>query len=249
MNFDNKIQILRNTGSCMVTNTSQERFRTYNGVFDNFTNRTLFFLETHGHITELSRTLFVGKESNVFTTEVDDEHRLVKIYRVQNCDFKQMYRLILQDPRFRNIRHRPREVIFTWAQREYTNLLKAKEAGVRVPTMYAWRNHILVEELIGDPAPRLKDAVIDNLQECADDILENYRKLYGAGIVHGDLSGFNMLYHENKVWFIDFSQGISIQSDYAQEYLRRDLVNVQRFFHKRGLTLDIEHMVNFVTKV
>lgn len=234
----------------MVTNTSQERFRTYDGVFDNFTNRTLFFLESHGHVGELSRTLFVGKESNVFTTVVEGEDRLVKIYRVQNCDFKQMYRLIIQDPRFRNIRHRPREVIFTWAQREYTNLLKAAQAGVRVPEMFAWRNHILVEELIGDPAPRLKDADIHNLQECADDILHNYRLLYqNAKIVHADLSGFNMLYHEGKVWFIDFSQGISIESDYADEYLRRDLLNVQRFFSKRGHDMDLDDMYNVVTKV
>lgn len=234
----------------MVTHTSQERFRTYNGVFDNFTNRTLFFLESHGHVTELSKTLFVGKESNVFTTQVGDSDRLVKIYRVQNCDFKQMYRLIIQDPRFRNVRHRPREVIFTWAQREYTNLLKAAHAGVRVPEMFAWRHHILVEQLIGNPAPRLKDAHIDDLQACADDILHNYKLLYqNAGIVHADLSGFNMLYHEGKVWFIDFSQGISVESDFADEYLRRDLLNVQRFFQKRGLVLELDDMYNLVTKV
>jgi len=234
----------------MVTETSQERFRTYNGVFDAFTNRTLFYLESHGHITELSRTLFVGKESNVFTTSHREGDRLVKIYRVQNCDFKQMYRLIIQDPRFKTVRHRPRDVIFTWCQREYTNLLKAKSVGVRVPETFACRNHILVEQLIGGPAPRLKDAIIENPKQCAQDIIENYKKLYcDGGLVHGDLSSFNILYHNQKVWFIDFSQGISVKSDYADEYLRRDLSNIKQFFSKRGLDLNIETMYNSVTKV
>ena len=84
----------------MVTRTSQERFRTDKGVFDNFTNRNLFEMKSRDVFDELVSPLFVGKESNVFIASKGKNKLIVKIYRVQNADFKRMFGYIKQDPRY-----------------------------------------------------------------------------------------------------------------------------------------------------
>ena len=154
----------------MVTLTHQERFRTIKGVFDEFTNRTLFTLQSKGVFDELVQPLPVGKESNVFIASKGDDRVIVKIYRMQNCDFKRMYDYIRKDPRYENLRQKRREIILSWAQREYKNLIKSERSGVRVPKALGWKNHIIVEEFIGDeePAPPLKDAYPENPEEFFD---------------------------------------------------------------------------------
>src|SRR3989344_1534859 len=146
----------------MVTLTYQERFRTDRGVFDQFTERTLFELHSRGYFEELLFPVKVGKESNVFlATHKSGKNVIVKIYRIQNCDFHKMFSYIRQDSRYEFLSKHPRQIIIAWTQREYKNLLKAQKANVRVPKAIAVMNHILVEEMIGgqEPALPLKDAI------------------------------------------------------------------------------------------
>src|SRR3989344_8424598 len=71
----------------MTTLTSQERFKTEKGVFDEFTHRNLFELESRGAFDKLLSPYKIGKESNVFIAQRKYKKCIAKIYRLQNGDF------------------------------------------------------------------------------------------------------------------------------------------------------------------
>ncbi len=220
----------------------KEEFKTMHDVFDEFTNRTLYKLITQGHFEGLESPISIGKESNIFSAIKKDGTRvMVKIYRLETCDFNRMYDYIKDDSRFINLKKGKRKIIFSWVQREYRNLLKAREANVSVPTPFTFSNNVLVLEFIGDNdmiAPKLKDAVPKNPKEFFDKIIINMKKLYKAGLVHADLSAFNILNYNERPVFIDFSQCTTLESPRALEYLDRDIRNVCNFFKKIGLNVD-----------
>lgn len=215
----------------------KERFKTYQAVFDEFTNRTIFQLITKGYIDGLIGPVSTGKESNVFVCKKQDSKVIVKIYRLETCDFNRMYDYIKDDPRFSGLKRHKRKIIFAWAQREYRNLLIARDAEVRVPTPLTALNNILVMDFIGDKdaAPKLKDAQLDVPRKIFQDVLNNMKKMYLAGLVHGDLSQFNILYYHEKPVFIDLSHATPTKNHNAVELLERDLRNVANFFRKIGV--------------
>jgi RIO kinase 1 len=230
---------------------SKEEWKTYGNVFDEFTNRNLKYLENQGHFEEVKQTLEVGKEANVFIAEKEDKSKvIVKIYRLENCNFNKMFDYIKADPRFNSLKPRRREIIFAWVLREYRNLLVARQAGCSVPTPIINKHNILLEEFIGDdvPAQKIKDVIFasdSEVEKCFKNIIKEVKLLWRkAEIVHGDLSEFNILYHKKKPIFIDFSQSTSIKDYHAKDYLERDLKNLVRFFGKRGLDLDLDKLMN-----
>lgn len=220
----------------------KEEFKTMHDVFDEFTNRTLYKLITQGHFEGLESPISIGKESNIFSAIKKEGTRvIVKVYRLETCDFNRMYDYIKNDSRFINLKKGKRKIIFSWVQREYRNILKAREANVSVPTPFTFSNNVLVLEFIGKDgmiAPKLKDAVPKNPKEFFDKIIMNMKKLHKAGLVHADLSAFNILNHNERPVFIDFSQGTTLESPRALEYLERDIRNVCNFFKKIGLNAD-----------
>jgi RIO kinase 1 len=153
-----------------------------------------------------------------------------------------MYEYIKEDPRYADLAGKKRKIIFSWVQREFRNLLKAREAGVRVPTPLTFIDNVIVMEFIGDdaPAPRLKDVIPENPSEFFDDLIDNMRKLHKAGLVHADLSPFNILNYNEKPVFIDFSQSSPITVSRSVEFFDRDLHNVLVFFKKIGFEADRE---------
>jgi RIO kinase 1 len=233
----------------MTQFTYQERFRTAKGVFDEFTNRNLFELQSRKVFDELVSPIFVGKESNVFLASKGDKKVIVKIYRVQNCDFNHMYNYIKQDSRYEQLKKRHREIIFAWTQREYKNLLKAEKAKIKSPRALSWKFNILVEEMVGDevPAPPLKDTCPEKPKKFFQDIVKEVKKLYKCGLVHGDLSAFNILNHNDKPYLIDFSQSTLVKSPNAKELLVRDIKNVAQFFKKLGIEVDLEETFKKIT--
>lgn len=220
---------------------TREKFKTFGNVFDNFTEKVLAKLISQGHFDGLESPLFIGKESNVFTAPHPDWPRIVKIYRLESCDFNQMYSYIRSDPRFSYLSGHKRKVIFAWTQREYRNLLKARSAGVRVPLPYAVRENVIVEELIGFeednhvyPAPPLKDAPPKDPQKFYEDVVAQMQLMASAGLVHGDLSPFNILNLEEKPVIIDFSQSTIQDNAMYNELLERDCKNITKAFTKLG---------------
>ena len=234
----------------MVTRTSQERFRTDKGVFDAFTNKNLYELKKRGYFDELESPIFVGKESNVFSAKRGKKKVIIKIYRVQNCDFKRMFQYIKQDPRYETLRNRRREIIFSWTQREYKNLLRAERGKVVVPKVIAVKNNVLVEEFIGDsePAPPLKDAYPEDPEKFFKEIVKEMKKMYKAKLIHGDLSSFNILNYNGKPVLIDFSQGTLTKTPNSEELLIRDVNNIIKFFKKLGVKADFDKIMERIKK-
>lgn len=232
----------------MATLTYQERFKTEKGVFDEFTNRNLFELESRGILSRPFSPYEIGKESNVFIAQRKNKPCILKIYRLQNCDFKRMYEYICVDPRYEYLMKRRREIIFAWTQREYKNLLRAQKAGVNAPVPYAYRDNILVESMIGkqEPAPALKDRHPRYPRQFLDAIFQQVRALYRSGLVHGDLSSFNILNFEEKPYLIDFSQATVTKSPNVQELLLRDIKNILSFFNKLGIKEDAEKIIQTI---
>lgn len=233
----------------MVT---RERFKTYKSVFDEKTRRALFKLESEGYFQDLRSPVSVGKESNVFTAvRKDGGYVIVKIYRINNADFKRMYKYIGTDPRFKGLSNQRRKVISAWAQREYRNLLIASQAGADVPTPYAVKDNVLIMELIGRKdkvAPRLKDLRPENVNKFFKGLVKNLSLFYKEGFIHGDLSEYNILNFNDKPYIIDLSHGVRLNYPNASELLERDIKNLERYFSKLGLKLDVKKTLQAVGK-
>lgn len=220
----------------------KEEFKTFKDVFDQSTVKTLFKLISEEKFEGLESPIFMGKEANVFTALTKERKRvIVKVYRIQSCDFSKMYNYIKSDPRFSRVKHNRMKIVYAWTQREFRNLMKAREAGVKVPTPIAFSNNVLVMEFIGDeqPALRLKDQPAKNMKKFFDLVILNMKKLYkNAELVHADLSAFNILNYKDKPVFIDFSQATTIKDPNSSEYLERDINNVCTFFKKHGINTE-----------
>ena len=229
----------------MAVRRSREEWKIYGNVFDKFTVNVLRKLEARKLFAELASAIAMGKEANIFTAtpRKGKDQVIVKIYRLENCNFKKMYDYLKHDPRYMHTKPSKRFVVFAWCQREYRNLLAAKEAGLDCPTPLAFKDNVLVMSLVGEkglPAKQLKDLAPNNPERFAKLVLKDVKKLWKKGLVHGDLSSFNILLHKQKPWFIDFSQSSPTNAPNAKELLERDLKNVESYFKKVGVDLDMK---------
>lgn len=229
---------------------TKEKFKTYKGVFDEKTLQALFKLESEGYFEELKSPVSIGKESNIFTAKKkDNSYVIIKIYRINTDNFKKMYKYIGGDPRFKGLSTQKRKVIFAWASREYRNLLIASQAGANVPTPYAVKDNVLIMELIGDkdkPAPRLKDSQPENPKKFYNELIKNIKLFYKKGFIHGDLSEYNILNHKNKPFIIDLSHGVKLDYPGVEYLLERDIKNIERYFNKFNLKLDVKEILQDV---
>jgi RIO kinase 1 len=212
-------------------------------VFDKRTLETLYKLANQGYLKILNGAISTGKEANVFKG-INDEDKFVavKIYRITTSDFKKMQDYIQGDPRFKVNTSNKRQVVNVWVNKEFRNLKRACEYGVRVPRPIIAKNNILIMEFIGDeegnPAPLLKDAYITNPHRTFDQLINYIKILYNnAKLVHGDLSGFNILMNGDEPVIIDISQGVVVDHPIAEELLNRDIVNLLKDFKKLGIKL------------
>jgi len=224
---------------------SKEKWKVWGNVFDEFTFRTLFKLASQGHFEVLQSPISIGKESNIFSAKKNDVKIIIKIYRLETCDFNRMYDYIKYDPRYINVKTQKRKIVFAWTQREFRNLMKAREAGVNVPRPIAFLNNVLCLEFIGDKeaAPKLKDKPPKNKKIFFNKVVDNIQKLYKADLVHADLSQFNILNFKEEPVFIDFSQCTLKRNPRAEEFLIRDVRNITNFFNKIGLKVNQERVL------
>ncbi len=218
---------------------TREEFKTYHSVFDAFTNRALFRLESKkilGDATQL-QPICVGKESNVFLSyDSRNEPVIVKIYRVQNCNFNTMFTYLKQDNRFMDLKKQRRTTIFTWVKREWHNLTKAYRLGLPVPKPIAIDNHIIIMQAIGSPylAPQVKNKLPVDPSDFRKKVLTFIDVYKKHNMVHGDLSPYNILNNQEDPVIIDFSQACPYDSYFGKELYKRDQYNIHQFFEKVG---------------
>jgi RIO kinase 1 len=228
-------------------------FRVFAEVFDTSTLLTLYNLLNSGKLSAVHGCIRMGKEACIHLAESKRGVVILKIYRVATSDFRDMWRYLRGDPRFHRIGGNRREVVHTWASREYRNLLSAREARCRVPRPIAHEKNVVVMQCIrrrGLPAPRLVDARCRDPEKTFRAILESYEALYReAGLVHGDLSAYNVLVGDRGPVLIDLSQGTVKESPRATNLLFRDLETLLSFFRKLGVEGDVKELAETVTGI
>ena len=231
-----RINYKRDKQRIKTKDKKEERMAT-GGVFDKYTTENIIKLQTKGLITEFVGIISAGKEANVyFARGVDEIPLAVKIYKIDPQNTKWMKNYIIGDPRFKKIGSSTHKIIYTWSKKEYKNLRQLKRHNIRVPEPFYCVDNVLVMEYIGDtngtPAPRLKDVEeFSHPDLLLKKILAYIRTMYlDAHLVHGDLSEYNILLWQDEIIIIDVSQGVSTYHINAPVYLKRDLINVLKFF-------------------
>ncbi|KYH38783.1 MAG: serine/threonine kinase [Candidatus Bathyarchaeota archaeon B23] len=162
-----------------------------------------------------------------------------------------MLKYIEGDPRFKRVRRDPRGLIYTWTRKEFKNLKRAEEAGVNVPKPHSFYRNILVMGFIGHdgvPAPLLREATPGDPEAFYRRLLREVRLLYtGAGLVHGDLSEYNIMIWEEEPVIFDISQAVLLDHPLSNQLLRRDLDNINAYFSELGVeVLDVEEIERWV---
>ncbi len=158
--------------------------------------------------------------------------------RINDSDFREM-RAITKGTGF------GREVLHTsWLMHEYKTLQTLHAAGAAVPKAWAIGDNVILMDYIGDAklaAPTLNTVRLepDEAARLFEEVLHNVRIMLQHGMIHGDLSAYNILYNAGAIVFIDFPQVTGIASNPNAHYiLRRDVTRVCEYFAQQGVERD-----------
>ncbi len=227
-NFDRKIEAL----GIRIKDVNQLKVR--EDVFDEVTLLALYRLIHKKWITSIGGPISTGKEANVFLGWKDEQSVAIKIYRIRTANFNTMSAYIIGDRRFSRIKHTRKDIVFVWTKKEFSNLKRAHDSGISVPVPLVWDRNILIMQFLGEgenPYPQLRNATMDDPEATYREIISFIRMLYAdAGLVHADLSEFNILFDGTHPYFIDMGQSVTLDHPRANAFLFRDLSNVNRFF-------------------
>lgn len=215
----------------------EEYYKVRQLVFDTRTVRALLKLFNKGVLRDITWIVSAGKEAVVMAGRGREGDVAIKVYRVATANFRKYLDYIVGDYRFVPVKDRDR-LIRLWAKKEFRNLVRMYEAGVRVPKPMDVVGNILVMQFIGDegfPAPLLREIrELSDPRGVMEDILAGIRASYlRAELVHGDLSEYNIMYWRDLPWIIDVSQAVVTVHPMAEALLRRDVERVIRFFNVR----------------
>ena len=200
-----------------------------------------------GLIDRVVRQLMSGKEAMVFVVACGDDIRCAKVYKEAN---KRSFRQAVDYTENRKTKNSRQARAMAkgskygremqeaaWQSAEVDALYRLAAAGVRVPTPYNFHEGVLLMELVadadGNAAPRLNDVAFTE-----DEALAHHRTLIGevvrmlcAGVVHGDLSEFNILVAADGPVIIDLPQAVDAAgNNHAQAMLARDVNNLRTYF-------------------
>ncbi|MFE6734949.1 serine protein kinase RIO [Microbacterium sp. NPDC057650] len=133
-----------------------------------------------------------------------------------------------------------------WSFAEFEALCRMHELGAPVPYPVQVDGTEVLMEFIGHDgtaAPRLAQ-VRDGLDDCFAQVAEILRIFARAGLVHGDLSAYNLLVHDGRVVVIDLPQIVDLAANpQAWDLLHRDCVNVCEWFARRGVAADADELI------
>lgn len=129
-----------------------------------------------------------------------------------------------------------------WAERGFKNLKLLRRTGINCPDAISLKKHVLVMTFLGNdarPSPQLRAAKLNESQlrqsyrQVVDIMVNMYQK---CELIHGDLSEYNLLWHNDQVYVIDVSQSMFSSHPNANSFLFRDCKNILDFYQKSGLT-------------
>ncbi|CAF9932856.1 protein kinase rio1 [Imshaugia aleurites] len=241
-------------------------------VLDPRTRMILLQMINRNVVSEVNGCLSTGKEANVYhalsipqedgsEAAVAPLHRAIKVYKTSILVFKDRDKYVTGEYRFRQgySKSNNRAMVKVWAEKEMRNLKRIYASGIPCPEPIQLRLHVLVMGFLGDkkgvPAPRLKDVEL-----VGSDIEARWKLLYlqllgymrtlyqTCRLVHADLSEYNILYHNDKLWLIDVSQSVEHDHPRSLEFLRMDVKNVSDYFRRKGVeVLSEKTAFGFVT--
>ena len=228
-----------------------EQFKLDDSVFDDATYAALYKLVQDDHIAAFGGPISTGKEANVYEAlDSEGEDVAVKVYRINTSNFRQMREYLEGDPRFEGIRGDKKQVVLAWVRKEFANLKRAQKAGVAVPNPIAVQRNVLVMEYLGTEsgaAPTMDDVHFENPQTAFEVVREYMRRLHEAGLVHGDLSEYNLVVYDGQIHVIDVGQAVTVHHPNAMDFLRRDCTNVATFFARHGIDVTGEELFAYLT--
>ncbi|MEO9654056.1 PA4780 family RIO1-like protein kinase [Marinomonas sp.] len=200
-----------------------------------------------GLVDEVLRQLMSGKEATVYIVRCGSDIRCAKVYKDAG---KRSFKQAVQYREGRKVRNSRRaramekgskfgreEQESLWHSAEVDALYKLADAGVRVPKPYGCFDGVLLMELIrdddGEVAPRLNDVSMsaDQAREDFTDIIRDIVRMLCAGLVHGDLSEFNVLVDAYGPVIIDLPQAVdAVSNNHAEWMLERDVNNMRDYY-------------------
>jgi RIO kinase 1 len=211
------------------------------------TPKRLLSLVDEGLIDSVVRQLMSGKEATVYVVRCGDDIRCAKVYKeATQRSFRQAvdYTENRKVKNTRQARAMAKGTRFgrqaqeeAWQSAEVDALYRLAAAGVRVPRPNIFHDGVLLMELVtdaqGDAAPRLND--VDFTAEQAlrhhASLMREVLRMLSAGVVHGDLSEFNILLAADGPVIIDLPQAVDAAgNNHAQRMLLRDVDNLRDFF-------------------
>ena len=204
-------------------------------------------LVEEGLIDEVMRQLMSGKEATVYVVRCGDEIRCAKVYKEANQRSFHQAVAYQEGRRVKNsrqaramekgTRYGRKMAEEVWQNAEVDALYRLAAAGVRVPTPFICFEGVLLMELVtgadGNAAPRLNDVAMDHAQALAMHaaLLRQVVLMLCAGVIHGDLSEYNILVDAEGPVIIDLPQAVDASaSSVAASMLERDVRNLADFF-------------------
>ena len=204
-----------------------------------------------GLIDGVLRQLMSGKEAMVFVVRCGDETRCAKVYKEPDKrSFRQAvdYTENRKTKNTRQARAMAKGTRFgrkaqehAWQSAEVDALYRLAAAGVRVPKPYIFHEGVLLMELVadehGEAAPRLNDLSLtpDQARDYHERLIREVVRMLCAGVVHGDLSEFNILVDSEGPVIIDLPQAVDAAgNNHAPSILERDVVNLRNYFGRHA---------------
>ncbi|MCR8915098.1 serine protein kinase RIO [Marinobacter panjinensis] len=202
-----------------------------------------------GMVDEVLYQLMSGKEAEVFVVRCGDSVRCAKVYKeAQKRSFKQAVqyqegRKVRNTRRARAMgkktRYGQKEQEDAWLNAEVDALYRLAGAGVRVPQPFGFVDGVLLMEMIADEegkaAPQLGEVTLTPEQARAyhGKVIADVVRMLSVGLIHGDLSEFNVLVDATGPVIIDLPQAVNASgNNSAEQMLERDVDNMRRYFGK-----------------
>lgn len=221
----------------------ENRLRNYFGTKLTFAGLSLYSLWRlfkAGKVSMLGKLMGEGKESSIYNCMSEDGECVLKFHRVGYPSFKKVKRK-------RNYGTLHFAVLAIRSARNEFTALKRLYGYASVPKPYAWEGNAVLMELIN--AKELFKVKLSNPEDVLDIIIEEIREMYRRGVVHGDLSKYNILVNPEGVWIIDFPQFVDASEVLSEDFLRRDIENVIRHFKRTyGIEKDINSVLQYIKK-